>query len=79
MQLFIAELSNLIDQGKFEESWHRDGSVNPYLKVDFSFVGRRISISLEPGPAGRWQTESVHQSFSSAVRRVDPRCSIRWI
>ena len=32
MQLFIAELSNLIDQGEFEKSWHR-GTVDPFLKV----------------------------------------------
>jgi hypothetical protein len=79
MQMFIAELSNLIDKSEFEKSWHNDGSVNPFLKVVFGYAGRRISITLEPGPAGRWQTESVHRSFSSAVRRVDPRCSIRWI
>jgi hypothetical protein len=79
MQMFIAELSSLIDQGEFEKSWQSDDSVNPFLKVDFGFVGRRISIQLEPGPAGRWQTESVHRSFSSAVRGVDPRCNIRWI
>ena len=79
MQMFIAELSNLIDKGEFERSWDSDVSVNPYLKVDFGFIGRRISITLEPGPAGRWQTDSVHQSISSAVRRVDPRCNIRWI
>jgi hypothetical protein len=79
MQMSIAELSNLIDRGEFEKSWQSDGSVNPFLKVNFGFAGRRISIKLEPGPAGRWKSESVHRSFSSAVRRVDPRCSIRWI
>jgi hypothetical protein len=79
MQMFIAELSNLIDKGEFEKSWYSDVSVKPYLKVEFGFIGRRISITLEPGPAGRWQTESVHQSICSAVRRVDPGCNIRWI
>jgi hypothetical protein len=38
MQLFIAELSNLIDQGKFEESWHRDGSVNRELSASLHDV-----------------------------------------
>ena len=79
MQVFIAELSNLIGQGEFEKSWHRDDAVNPFLKVDFGFAGRRISITLEPGPSGRWQTESVHRSVTNAVRRVDQRCNIRWI
>jgi hypothetical protein len=79
MQFFIAELSNLIDQGEFEKSWHRDDPVNPFPKVDFGFSGRRISITLEPGPSGRWETESVHRSICTAVRRVDPRCNIRWI
>ena len=79
MQMFIAELSNLIDQGEFEKSWQKDGSVNPFLKVDFGFTGRRISITLESGPSGRWKPDTVHRSFSSAVRRVDPKCNIRWI
>jgi len=79
MQVFIAELSNLIDHDELKKSWDSDDSVNPYAKVDFAFAGRRISITLEPGRAGRWQTESVHRSFSCAVRRVDGRCNIRWI
>jgi hypothetical protein len=79
VQVFIAELSNSIDQGEFEKSWHSDGSVNPFLKVDFAFTGRRISITIDSGTSGRWQSESVHRTFSSAVRRVDQKCNIRWI
>ena len=79
MQILIAELSNVIEQGELEKAWHSGDAINPLLKVHFAFAGRRISIMLEPGPEGRWQTESVHRSFSSAVRRVDQRCNIRWI
>lgn len=79
MQVFIAELSNLIDQGEFEKSWNGDSTGNPFLKVDFAFTGRRISIKLESSPLGRWQSDSVHRTFSSAVRRVDKDCNIRWI
>ena len=59
MQVFIAELSNQIDQGEFEKSWHSEDCPNPFLKVDFAFTGRRISMTLEPGPEGRWQSDSV--------------------
>jgi len=79
MQVFIAELSNLIDQGEFEKSWRSDGSVNPTLKIDFAFAGRRISMKIDSGSSSRWQSDSVHQTFSSAVRRVDQTCNIRWI
>lgn len=79
MQVFVALLSNLIDQDEFEKAWHSDCSTNPFLKVSFAFAGRTISMTLEPGPAGRWQTESVHRTFSSAVRRVDESCNIRWM
>jgi hypothetical protein len=36
-------------------------------------------LRLEPGPDGRWQTESVHRTVSNAVRRVDQSCNIRWM
>jgi hypothetical protein len=79
MQVFIAELSNQIDQVEFEKSWHSEDSTSPFKKVDFAYTGRRISLTFEPGPEGRWQSDSVHRTFSSAVRRVDRTCNIRWI
>jgi hypothetical protein len=79
MQVFVAMLSNLIDQGEFEKSWRLDCAGNLFPDAGFAFSGRKISLTLEPGPAGRWQTESVHRTFSSAVRRVDQRCNIRWM
>jgi hypothetical protein len=36
-------------------------------------------LTLAPGPDGRWQTEMVHRTLSSAVRRVDQSCNIRWM
>ena len=79
MQVFIAELSTQIDPAEFEKSWNSREAENPFLKVDFAFTGQRVSMKLEPGPEGRWPSESVHKSFSSAVRRVDRNCNIRWI
>jgi hypothetical protein len=79
MQVFVAVLSNPIDQSEFEKSWRLDcaGSLSP--GAGFSFAGRKISMMLEPGPDGRWQTEIVHRRLSSAVRRVDQNCNIRWV
>ena len=79
MQVFVALLSNVIDQGKLETSWHSDRSVDPLSEVVFAFNGRQISMTFELGPSGRWQSESVHRAFSKAVRRVDQDCNIRWM
>jgi len=79
MQVFVAVLSNVIDQVEFEKSWSSDGAGNLFPGAGFSFAGRKISMTLAPGPDGRWQTESVHRTFSSAVRRVDQSCNIRWM
>ena len=79
MQLFVAVLSNLIDQGEFEKSWRLDCAGNPLGDAGFSFADRKISLTLEPGPDGRWQTDMVHRKLASAVRRVDQTCNIRWI
>jgi len=79
MQTFVAVLSNLIDRGEFEKAWQLDCAGKSFPAAGFTFAGRRISLTLEPGPDGRWQTESVHRTFSSAVRRVDHSCNIRWM
>jgi hypothetical protein len=79
MQFFVAELSNLIDQGEFEKSWRTECSGDFFPEVSFVFAGRTISLKLAPAPDGRWPTESVHRTFSSAVRRVNRGCNIRWI
>jgi len=79
MQVFVAVLSNPIDQVEFEKSWHTDCAGDKFPDANFAFAGRTISLRLEPGPDGRWQTESVHRTVSNAVRRVDQSCNIRWM
>ena len=78
MQVFVAVLSNLIDKIEFEKSWRLDCAGNLFPGAGFVYAGRKISLTLEPGPDGRWQTELVHRTLSSAVRRVDHNCNIRW-
>jgi hypothetical protein len=78
MQVFVAVLSNPIDRAEFEKSWRLDSAGDLFPDAGFTFAGRTISLKLGPGPAGRWQTESVHRAVSSAVRRVDQNCNIRW-
>jgi hypothetical protein len=79
MQRFIAELSSLIDKEAFDNSWRSDGVANPNYSVDFGFVGRRVSITIESTQADRWGSVSFQRTFSSAVRRVDHNCNVRWI
>jgi hypothetical protein len=78
MQMFVAVLSNVIDRGEFEKSWRLDSADNLFPGAGFTFAGQTISLKLEPGPDGRWQTESVHRAFTSVIRRVDQSCNIRW-
>jgi hypothetical protein len=79
MQLFVAVLSNVIDQCELEKSLRLKSAGNFLQDAGMSFVGRKISLTLEPGPDGRWKTEMVHRTLSDAVRRVDQSCNIRWI
>jgi hypothetical protein len=79
MQVFVAVLSTVIDADEFEKSWRLDGGDTLLPDAGFAFAGQKISLRLEPGPEGRWQTEVVHQAISSAVRRVDRSCNIRWM
>jgi hypothetical protein len=79
MQVFVAVLSNLIDEGEFQKSWRLDCAGNLFADASVAIAGRKISLMLEPGPDGRWQTEVVHRTLSSAVRRVDQNCNIRWM
>lgn len=78
MQIFVAVLSNPIDQVEFEKSWRLDCAGNLFPGAGFAFAGQTISLRLEPGPGGRWQSELVHRTLSSAVRRVDRNCNIQW-
>jgi hypothetical protein len=79
MQVFVAVLSSVIDQNEFEKSWRRDCSHNLLPEAGFAFAGKKISLTLDPGPEGRWQTEIVHRAISTAVRRVDQGCNIRFM
>jgi len=79
MQMFVAVLSNVIDADEFEKSWRLDGADILLPDAGFAFTGQRISLTLQPGPEGRWQTEMVHRTMSSAIHRVDQGCNIRWV
>jgi hypothetical protein len=79
MQMFIAEVSNVINKADFERSWQSDFTINPNFKVDFGFAGRRISVTVESNLEDRWQSEAFRRTFSSAVRRVDEKCNVRWL
>jgi len=79
MQRFVAELTNLIDKAEFERSWQRDAVINPNFAVQFRFDGRKVSMMVENRSANHWQSDSFHQAFSAAIRRVDQNCSVRWL
>ena len=79
MQIFVAILSNPIDQDEFEKSWRLGCEGNLLRGANVVMAGRKVSLMLEPGPDGRWQTEVAHRTISGIVRRVDQNCNIRWI
>jgi hypothetical protein len=79
MQRFIAELSTVIDQLELERSWKIGAPVDSSLPVTFGFAGRRVSITIDSDLSNQWKAESFHQTFSSAIHRVDQHCNIRWL
>jgi hypothetical protein len=80
MQRLVAELSNPIEKNDFEKSWRSDQSLNDTQpKVEFAFVGRRVSVVIHSDLADQWPSASFHKTFSAAIRRVDGVCNIRWL
>jgi hypothetical protein len=79
MQRFVVELSGLIDQGDFQRSWDSNCRVSPDWILDFAFVGRRISITIDSKLSNRWLSDDFYRTFSSAIRRIDRHCNIRWL
>jgi hypothetical protein len=79
MQRFVAELSGPIEKAALEKSWQTDAASNPSFLVEFGFVGRRVSITINSDVSNQWKSESFHRTFSSAIHRIDQHCNIRWI
>lgn len=81
MQRFMAELSTVIEQAAFEQSWRNDPALDEthQAKVDFAFDGRRVSALIDSDRLERWPSASFYRTFSAAVRRVDRSCNIRWL
>jgi hypothetical protein len=79
MQRFVVELSGLIDKGDFQRSWDSDHCVSADWTVDFVFVGRRISITVDSKLSNKWRSDDFYRTFSSAIRRIDQHCNMRWL
>jgi hypothetical protein len=80
MQRFLAELSAIIDPAAFEKCWHADpGVTGNQAKVQFVFAGSRVTAAVDCGLAQPWPSASFHSTFSAAIRRIDPRCNVRWL
>ena len=80
MQMFIAELSMAIEKAAFERSWCSVPAVDgDRRKIEFTFVGRKISAIIDSDSAERWPSASFYQAFSAAVHRIDRACNIRWL
>jgi hypothetical protein len=79
MQRFVAELSTTIEESDFERSWHSDQSLDKHPKVEFTFVGRRVSAVIDSDSMDHWPTASFYRIFSAAIRRIDRACNIRWL
>ena len=79
MQRFVAELSRPIDKSDFETSWHSNPAIGVEPKVDFVFVGQRVSVLVHSDDGAQWPSASFYRTFSAAVRRLNPVCNIRWL
>jgi hypothetical protein len=80
MQRFIAELSAPIEAADFEKSWRSDQILkDKQPKAVFTFSGRRISVVIESDSEERWDRSEFYRVFSTAIRRIDPACNVRWL
>jgi hypothetical protein len=79
MQRFIAELTNAIGEADFGQSWQSTPGVDGKFTTDFHFDGRRVLVTIESGGADKWRSDDFYRTFSSAIRRVDQHCNIRWL
>jgi len=79
MQRFMAELSSPIDKVEFEKSWQGDLALKKEPKVEFVFLGQRVSAVVHSECATPWPSAGFHHAFSLAIRRLDRVCNIRWL
>lgn len=79
MQRFVAELSSPIDKMDFERSWHSDLTHNREPKVEFVFVGQRVSAVVHSDSETPWPSAGFHHTFSAAIRRLNRVCNVRWL
>lgn len=79
MQRFIAELTNPIGEADFGQSWQSTPGVEGKFTIDFHFDGCRVLATIESDVADKWRPDDFHRTFSSAIRRVDQRCNVRWL
>jgi len=80
LQRFVAELSLPVEKTEFEKSWESDVFANPTKpKVDFGFIGRRVSVVIHSEAATQWPSINFYRTFSAAIRRLSPECNIRWL
>jgi hypothetical protein len=63
----------------FERSWHGDLTHNRELKVEFVFVGQRVSAVVHSDSGSPWPSTGFHQTFSAAIRRLNRACNVRWL
>jgi hypothetical protein len=79
MQRFMAKLSTPVERAAFEKSWHSDPALHVEPRVEFAFVGQTVSVVVHSDTTAQWPSASFHQTFSAAVRRLDPACNVRWL
>ena len=80
MQRFVAQLSRPIDPAEFERSWKNEQSlIDTQPKVEFVFLGQRVSAVVHSECAAPWPSAGFHHAFSLAIRRLNRVCNIRWL
>jgi len=75
----MAELSSPVDKAEFEKSWHSDLALKKEPKVEFVFLGQRVSAVVHSECAAPWPSAGFHRAFSLAIRRLNRVCNIRWL
>jgi hypothetical protein len=79
MQRFVAELSSPIEKADFERSWQSGPGRDARPKVEFAFMGPRVSVVVHSDIEDRWPMANFYQAFSATVRRLNSNCNVRWL
>ncbi|MGD0222728.1 MAG: hypothetical protein ABSF71_10345 [Terriglobia bacterium] len=82
MQIFQANLSEVVDPDSFLQAWEIDAKLNRSPRVDFDFQSNHgVVMRVHSTPTNPWDEASFKKTVALALHRVGvaPQCEIKWL